>query len=374
MHRFRAICVKEFRQIRRDALSLGLLIFVPAVLLVLYGYALTFDVKHIPVAVLDRDRTPESRRFLDSLFRNPYFDRAGDLTSLDQADGLLDRGSVRAVLVVPGDFARRLARGEEARLQVLVDGADANTASTTAGYMDLLAERTTRRVRFERMAQAGISPALPLVVLEPRIWFNAELESARFLVPGLVGMLLMLSAVVATSLSIVREKERETIEQIMVSPVKPEELVLAKTLPYVAVGLVTMAMALGLGCALFGVAIRGSFILLAASTCLFLFAALGMGVFISSVTRSQQVAFQVAILTSLLPSLLLSGLIFPIRSMPLPLQGLSLLVLPRYFVAALRMIILKAAPLRDLWPNLAAMLALGILFNLLAAHNTRKAK
>jgi len=373
MHRFLAICVKEFRQIRRDPLSLGLLILVPAILLVLYGYALTFDVKHIRIAVLDWDRTPDSRAFLDSLFQNPYFDRATDLSSLAEAGELLDRGKVRAVLVVPRGYARQLARGETVSVQALVDGADANTAATTMGYLDLLTDRITRRIRLDRLAQAGIAPALPLVALEPRIWFNPELESARFLVPGLIGLLLMLSAVIATSLSIVREKERETIEQIMVSPVRSEELILGKTAPYVLIGLITMALALGLAYVLFGVAVRGSFVLLAVTTLVFLFAALGMGVLISSITRSQQVAFQVAILTSLLPSLLLSGLIFPIRNMPVPVQAISLLIVPRYFVAALRKIILKAAPFSDVWTDLAAMLALGILFNLLAAHNARRA-
>jgi len=373
MRRFWAILKKEFRQIRRDPLSLGLLIFVPAMLLTLYGYALSFDVKHIRVAVLDEDRTQESRDLQDSLFQNPYFDLAARLASPGEAGDLLNRARVRAVLMIPRGYARDLARGEPVSLQVLVDAGDANTAATTIGYFDALADRLSRKVRFEALSRAGVPVALPLVQPEPRLWFNPELTSAKFLVPGLIGLLLMLSAVVATSLSIVREKERETMEQIMVSPIKPEELILGKILPYVVICLITMIMVLLLGRLLFGVEIKGSYWLLGLTTFLFLFAALGMGVLISTITRSQQMAFQVAVLSSLLPAIILSGFIFPIPNMPLPVQALTLLVIPRYFVAAIRGIILKNAGFADIWPHLLGLVVLGLVFNILASLRTRKA-
>lgn len=372
MNRFFAIFKKELRQISRDPLSLALLIFVPVMLLILYGYALSFDVKHIAVAVLDQDRSVQSRELLDSLFQNPYFDRVGALSALEEADVWLDRGQARAVLVVPVDFSQALSRGERASVQVLVDGSDATAAATTIGYLDALADRWTRQFRFAAMDQAGSQPALPFVQVEPRFWFNPEMRSSHFLVPGLIAMLLMLSSVIATSLSIVREKERETMEQIMVSPLRPYELILGKTLPYLLISILTMVMILALGNLLFGIVIQGSFFLLALATLLFLFAALGMGMLISSVTRSQQVAFQIATMTTLLPSILLSGLIFSIQNMPWPIQAMTLLVVPRYFVAILRGIILKAADFTMLWPHLLGMLALGIFFNLLALRNTRK--
>lgn len=374
MRRFLAIFKKEFRQISRDPLSLGLLIFVPALLLILYGYALSFDVKHIAVAVLDHDRTPRSRFLLDSLFQNPYFDRRGTIEREADADALLARGAVRAVLVIPAGYASRLNRGEDVRVQALVDAADANTASTTIGYLEILADRITRREQARALEQAGLTGGdLPMVAPEPRLRFNPELRSAVFLVPGLIAMLLMLSAVIATALSIVREKEHETIEQILVSPVTPTELVLGKTLPYVAICLLTMVLILVLGYLLFGIVIHGSLLILSLGTLFFLFAALGMGVLISSVTRSQQVAFQSAIIASLLPSIILSGLIFPIANMPLPIKLLSAIVPPRYFVAVLRDVIMKGAPLSALWLDLLAMLALGLVFNGLAIRNTRKA-
>lgn len=374
MRRFRAILKKEFRQIGRDRLSLGLLVFVPMMLLALYGYALSFDVRHLRIAVLDDDRTAASRALLDSLFQNPYFTRAANLASIREADALLQEGRVRAVLAVPRGYAAALARGEEVSVQVLVDAANANTASTAIGYLELVADRATAGVREDLRAAGRLRGELPRVVPEPRIWFNPELKSATFLVPGLIGMIMMLSAVVATSLSIVREKERGTIEQLQVSPIRPEELVLGKTLPYVLIGVVTMALVLLLAYGLFGVAVRGSFWLLGLTTLLFLFAALGMGVFISSVTRSQQIAFQVAILSSLLPSVILSGLIFPIQDMPVPIQALTFLVVPRYFVAALRAVILKGASLWMIWPQLTGLLVLGVVFNLLAARRTRASR
>jgi ABC-2 type transport system permease protein len=324
------------------------------------------------MAVLDLDRTAESRTLLDSLFRNPYFTRVGDLSASAEANDLLNRGKVRAVLIVPRGYARQLAGNEAVSVQALIDASDANTATTTIGYLDALAERANRKVRIEALRRIRDSTAAPLVLVEPRIWFNPELQSAQFLVPGLIGMLLMIAAVVATSLSIVQEKERGTMEQIMVSPVKPEELILGKTLPYVVVCIVTMAFVLILGRILFNVTVQGSFLLLGLATLLFLFAALGMGVLISTVTRSQQLAFQIAILSSLLPAVVLSGLIFPIRNMPLPIQGLTLLVIPRHFVAALRDIILRGAPFSAIAPELAGLLLLGVAFNILAALRIRK--
>ena len=372
MRRFLAILKKEFRQIRRDPLSLGMLVFVPALLLIMYGYALSFDVKHVATGVLDYDRSRASREFLDSLFGNPYFDRTATLDTIDDASRLLARGSVRLVLVIPADYSATLERGETAAVQALVDASDANAASTVTGYLDLLTSRISQQVRLARLAHTGLAPALPVVSPEIRVWFNPELKSARFLVPGLIAILMMLSAVIATSLSIVREKERETMEQIAVSPVRPAELILGKTLPYILICLVTMAIVLTLGYVLFGVAIQGSFLWLSVATLLFLFAALGLGMLISSITRSQLMAFQIAAILSLLPSILLSGLIFPINSMPAPIRIATSLVVPRYFISAMRKIILKAADFPALWHDFLAMFLLGLLFYLLAIRKARQ--
>ena len=368
MSRFLAVLVKEFRQIRRDPLSLGILIFVPVLLLALYGYVLSFDIRHIPVGIVDDDGTPQSRQLVDRLVHNEYFDQRLRLAGPSEADVRLARGSVRAVLRIPAGFAAALVRGEAAAVQALVDAADANTASVTIGYLEAMADRATAEIR----AQAGAAFRAPPVVLEPRIWFNPSLESSRFLVPGLMGMLLMLSAVIATSLSIVREKERRTIEQLAVSPIGPETLLLGKILPYLGIGLLTSALVLGAARLLFGVTVTGSYGLLLLTTLVFLFSALGMGLLISAGTDSQAVAFQAAVITSLLPSILLSGMIFPIENMAAPVRWLSALVPPRYFVAALRGVILKGATLPVVAPQLAAMAGLGLMFHLLAARKLRR--
>jgi len=366
-----AVSRKELRHTVRDPLSLGLLVALPALLLVLYGYALSFDVKHVPMAVLDLDRTPASRSLLEGVFENPYFDRVATIHAMDEADRLLSEGRVRAVLTVPVGYARALARGQEARVQVLVDGADANTAGAAVGYLDAMAVRLSRA--YADQTRSRTAPPLPSVRSEPRVWFNPGLESARFLVPGLVAMLLMISAVIATSLSIVREKEHETIDQMMASPLRPVEFIVGKTLPYVCTCLATMAMILLLGYLLFGVVVTGSFAALAVATIAFLFAALGMGVLVSSVTRSQQVAFQIAIMSSLLPSILLSGFIFPIKNMPVAIQAVTHVVVARYFVSALRDVVLRGASVALVWRDVWPMLLLGLVFNALALVNTRKA-
>lgn len=366
MIRFWAIFLKEVRQISRDRLSLAILILVPAFLLILYGYALSFDVKHIRIAVLDENLTQQSRLLLDSLFRNPYFDRVGSLDSRAEADAWLKRGKARVVLVIPRDFSKELSRGRPGKAQALIDGSDATVANVAVGYLDALADKMTLLIN-PAVAGGNRAPAvIPGINIEPRIWFNPELRSAHFLIPGLMGMLLMLSAVIATSLSIVREKERETIEQINVSSVLPEELLLGKIMPYLLICLVTTLIVLGVGWFIFGVAVRGSPLLLAGATLVFLFAALGMGLLISAATKSQQEAFQLAILTTLLPSIILSGLIFPIAGMPAPIRLITLIVVPRYFVSAMRAVILKDASFFMIWPQLAAMLVLGLVFNLLA--------
>lgn len=370
--RFFAIFKKEFRQIGRDRLTLGQLLLIPALLLALYGYALSFDVKHIGIAVVDQDRTPASRELLDSLFQNPYFSRRGDLATAAEADDLLAHGGARAVLVIPRGYSERLNRGERVHVQALVDAADATSAVTAIGYLEAMADRTTQQLRLAALARAGQPPAIPVIRPEPRLWFNPELNSAKFLVPGLTGMLMMLAAVVATALSIVREKERGTMEQLMVSPARPVEIILGKTLPYVVICLATMAMILLLGWLLFGVVVAGSWWLLGLATVIFIYAALSMGLLISAATRSQHMAFEIAILSTLLPAVILSGLIFPIKNMPVIIQGITLLVIPRYFVETLRGIILKDAPFSAIWPNLLAMLAIGILFSALAVRLTRK--
>jgi len=370
--RLQAIIIKEFRQISRDKFSLGMLIFIPALLLVLYGYALSFDVKNIMTAVLDEDKTTDSRRFLDGIFQNPYFKRKIDLTDRKPVDELLMEGIVKAVLIVPRGFAEKLRKNEEVSVQVLIDGSDSTSGTTIHGYMELLAAKFNTEIVVQTFSRYGKEPFVPVVRLEPRVWFNPDLASAIFLVPGLIATFLMLSSVIAASLSIVREKERRTIEQVMVSAVRPWELIVGKTLPYIFICILTMAMTLLLGYLLFGIVVRGSWLLLSFATLLFLFASLGMGMIISALTNSQQVALQVATIATLLPSIVLSGLVFPIKNMPVVIQVMTLFIIPRHFVTILRGIIIKGAGIDALWQSFLAMFLLGLVFNILAVIRMRK--
>jgi ABC-2 type transport system permease protein len=367
-----AMMVKEFRHVLRDKRSLGIVLFIPALMLVLYGYALTFDVRHINMAVLDWDRSPESRDFIRSIFQNQYFSLRFALSDLKEADPLLERGRVRAVLVIPRNFGKAILREEEVRVQVLVDGVDSNSANTTIGYIKAIGGTYSRRLLVTALRKRGLELRGPEIVEEARIWYNPELDSAKFLIPGLMGLILMISSALTTAMSVVREKETKTMEQIIVSPVRPFEIVLGKILPYVGISLVSAALILVLGGILFNIVIRGSIVLLFVSTLVFLFCSLGVGLLISTLTNSQQVAYQISVLTTFLPTMMFSGLVFPIKNMPVAIQWVTYLVPPRYYIAILRAIILKGVGLSAVGKDLTYLTALGFLILVVSGLRLRK--
>jgi len=344
---FRKLCriwgvmLKEFRQIRRDRRSLGLVLFVPAFMLILFGYAITFDVKHVQVVVLDRDKSAPSRKFTAGFFQSEYFDLAGTVEREEEADWWLNTGRARAVLIIPPDFGKHILSHEKVAVQVLVDGGNANSANVTMGYLNAKIREYNLALAREATRKQGIRlPAIPITV-EPRVWYNPQLESSQFLVPGLIGLLLMLVGTVLTAVSVVREKERGTMEQIIVSPVTSGEFIIGKTLPYLLVSIVTGTLIIVSAMVLFDLPLRGSLIWLFLTTVVFLLGALALGLWVSTIADTQQVAFQVATLIVMLPTVLLSGLIFPIASMPKVLQWLTYIVPPRHYIVITRSIILK---------------------------------
>ena len=347
-----AVGRKEFLQIARDRRTLLILVFVPAFFLLLYGYALSFDVRNVPLAIQDRDRSPASRAVVSAFVNSGYFDLVADVASNAAIVDLIDRNVARAVVVVPAGFDRDVQAGVPTSVQLIVNGDNANTATTVVGYG--LSIINTISTRYELEARAG-APDGPLLVVEPRIWYNPELRSALFLVPGLIAYIAMLTAVVSAALSIVREKEAGTMEQIRMSPIGPASYVLGKTIPYFFVSLASALVILVLAMALFGLPMRGSWVMLLAAISLFLVGALAWGLFVSTVAESQQVAFQMALLSSFLPTLMLSGFIFPISSMPVVLQAVTVIVPARYFLVALRAIVLKGAGVAAYWPDLLAL-------------------
>lgn len=353
--RMRAVVIKELRQLKRDPRSLGLLIFLPALLLVLFGFALNFDVKHLALGVLDQDGSAESRDLVDRFSVTEYFDLAARLERPADIDRLMGREKIKIALVIPPDFSENLAAGRDPGVQVIIDGTNASNASTAMGYAASILREYSRKLNIEALARKGIRFETLPVSSRTRAWYNPELRSARFLLPGLMAFILMVVLVTSTAFAVVREKERGTMEQILVSPLRPRDLILAKVSPYVLISLISSHIILLAEYVLFGVGIRGSYPLLLGLIALFLLCGLGQGVLISTAARSQQVAFMMAILTTLLPTFILSGFVFPIREMPGIIQAITYIVPARYFLAALRGIILKGTGFHALWPQFGCL-------------------
>ncbi|HEX6200515.1 MAG TPA: ABC transporter permease [Thermoanaerobaculia bacterium] len=327
-----AVARKELLQLRRDPRSLVLAFVLPLLLLVLFGYAITWDVRDIETAVLDQDRSARSRELLDAFSASGYFEIERHLADASEIRPLLDRGGVQLVLVIPPGFAADLAPGGGADLQVILDGSDANTATIALGY--------ARGVVASLAGGPGGRPATPLEVAS-RVWYNEELESRNMIVPGLVAVIMMIIAAMLTSLTIAREWERGTMEQLAATPVTRLEVVLGKLLPYLGIGLLDVVTSSLLGVFLFGVPFRGNPALLMVLSFFFLLGALGLGMFISARTKSQLLATQVAMIATFLPAFLLSGFMFAISVMPAALRAVTYLVPARYFLVVTRGIFLK---------------------------------
>ena len=346
---------KEFRQIRRDKRALGILVFLPAFLLVLVGYALNFDVKHLSLAVLDEERSAASREFVQSLAHSEYFDLTDALANEREIDEVLNSGKAHLVLRVPRDFSRNVASGRNAVVQILLDGSNSNTASIAGGYTAAGIQSYNARITTEILARQGKSFAAP-ISLEPKVYYNPDLKSANFLVPGLFGLILMIVTVISTSLSVVREKELGTMEQLQTSPLKSFEIIIGKALPYLFIGLIAATIILLCGWALFNVTVRGNIFTLYLAITVFILAGLGQGLLISSIAETQQIAFFISVFSSLLPSFLLSGFIFPISSMPWALQVVSSAQAARFFLVIVRTIILKGAGIVAVWEQFVFLL------------------
>jgi ABC-2 type transport system permease protein len=369
----RAIAIKEYRQAARDPLTLALLLGLPTMMLLLYGYAVNFDVRHIRLAVEDRDKSAASRDLTSAFVNSGYFDLVADLPAGADLGRLTQRRRAAAILVIPESYGRDVAAGRKARVQMVLDGADANTATTILGYAGAVAAEVDAEVeRAARRRPAASRAALP-IDYQPRVWYNPELKSTQFLVPGLIGFIMMLTAVLSTALSVVREKERGTMEQLRVSSLTPGELLVGKIVPYLSISLAAAATILAAARLLFGVVVRGSYLDLLAATLVYLIGALGFGLLVSSVSGSQAMAFQVGVSTSMLPAILLSGFIFPIRSMPFAVRVLTYAVPARYFLVVERGVILKGAGLRPYLEDLTFLLVYAVVvMGLALARLTRK--
>ena len=350
-----AVTRKELRQIVRDRRTVLIQVFIPAFFLLVFGYALNFDIRNIALAVEDRDGSADSRALVSAFVNSGYFVHTASVHDPREKERLLDTNEARAILTIPEGFSRELLTGGRPPVQVIINGDNANTARAVIGYATSILQSTG--VEFAAASGGGTAAgnSVQPVRVEPRVWYNPELRSALFLVPGLIAYISMLMAVTSTALSIVREKESGTIEQVRMAPVRTFPFILGKTVPYFFIALVSAAIVFLASMALFGLPMRGNWVTLAAALSLYLVGALATGLLVSTIADTQQVAFQIALLVSLLPTLMLSGFIFPIASMPPVLQAVTHIVPARYFLVALRGIVLKGTPAWHLLPQFAAL-------------------
>jgi ABC-2 type transport system permease protein len=370
--RLRNMLIKEFLQVLRDPKMRGVIFVMPLFQVMVFGYAVTTDVRNVPVAVLDFDQSVASRELLSRFSASGYFRFVSQTRNVNDATHLLDKESVGGILRIDQGFEEDLRAGRTAKLQVIADGTDSNTAGIVLGYTARIAGEFSGKVlltRFSRLRGEGPLPGN--VELISRAWFNENLESRNFYVPGVIAILVMLVTLMLTSMAIVREKEIGTIEQLLVSPITPAEFILGKTLPFALIGYADVLLVAALGVFWFEVPIRGSLPLLLVATTFYLMTTLGIGLFISTVSRTQQQAM-LSVFFFYFPAVLLSGFMFPIANMPPPVQYLTYANPLRYFLVILRGIFLKGAGTATLWPPMAALLAMGLLTLLVTTRRFRK--
>ncbi len=341
--RLLAIARKEAIQLRRDPRSMVLAFVLPLFLLLFFGYAISWDVRDIKLAVVNEDGGQRSRQLIEALEGSGFFSVADYLATRREVDAQLATGGVAGVLIIPAGFTEQLASGQKAPVQLLLDGTDANTATIALNYADAILARYSQAVVLN-----GQPVTMPASVV-PRIWYNPTLASRHMIVPGLIAVIMSIIAAMLTSLTIAREWERGTMEQLAATPVSRVEVVFGKLLPYLLIGLFDVAITVSAGIVIFGVPFRGSVLLLAFMTVLFLMGALGLGIFISAVLKSQVLATQAAMVVTYLPALLLSGFLFDIGAMPTALRVVTYIVPARYFVAVTRGVLLKGVGLEVLW-------------------------
>ncbi|MBI3611465.1 MAG: ABC transporter permease [Nitrospirae bacterium] len=355
MGRLWAIMIKEFIEIRRDPRTLGLIVLMPILLLILFGFAINLDIRQIPTAVCDRDRTPESRALAEGVFSSGYF-MPVEAEACGREAELLDRGSAKVYLEIPPGFGDRIASGILSPIQILLDGSDNNTASVASGYVEQVLHDYS--IGYSSHPRGAAVPKA--LEIKSRVWFNPDFNSTIFITPGIVGLLIMIIGVALPAMAVVRERELGNLEVLLSSPVRPWEVILGKMLPYGIISLVVVVLIVLTGVAVFQVPFRGSAIQLMGQTLVFLLATLGMGLLISTIAKTRAVAYFISLLTTLLPTFILSGFIFPVESMPLPLQGVSFLIPSTHFLIILRAILLKGVGAETVWPHTLILLGFAL--------------
>jgi len=372
--RTRAVFIKELHHIVRDRLSLALALAIPVMMLLLFGFALSLDVENIPTLVFDQDGTPASRELVRRFQGSRYFEIRGFASDYAEIERDIDSSRILAGIVIPRGFGGDIAAGRGASVQLLMDGSDSNTSAIAKGYAESIVRIYAAHIQISIRGVRPSSAATPAVDAQIRVWYNSSLRSKNYVVPGLIAVILMTMAGQLTSLTIAREWEMGTMEQLLSTPLRPSELVAGKMLAYFIVGMADSVIALIIGVGVFSVPFRGSALLLGVSTCLFLCVVLFWGIFISSAVRNQVQAFQLGMLTTFLPGMLLSGFMFAIDTMPAPLQAISYIVPARYFVTILKDLFLKGAGLGIIGNQILFLLLFAVVVFGLAIRKLKRQK
>ncbi len=369
----RPIMRKEFIHILRDPRTLGIILFLPLFQLLMFGYALSLDINHIRTAIYDNDKTASSRRLAENFSSSGYFDVVARPNRNDFTQRL-DSGKVKVAIVIPKGFEKKIDSDDKATVQVLVDGSDPNFARVGVAYSSMIISRFSTKVTTESLYRRGIviRQGIPPIDAQVRVWYNPDLRSVNYIVPGLMALIMMTVTTINISVALVREKERGTLENLIISPVRSGQLIIGKIIPYVIIAFFEAALITGVGTLWFNVPMQGSLLLLFGCLVIYVTGTLGMGLLISAVTDSQQVASFGAFMATFLPAFLLSGFVFPISSMPWVLRLISYLVPARYFLVVIRGIFLKGVGAGVLWPDIVALIIFATLMVTLASLRLRR--
>jgi len=361
---------KELRHILRDPRSLWIIFMLPNVMMFLFGYAINLDLKDVLLGVCDLSRTPQSRALVEAIDASTYFSVAARCEDPAETNRLFERRLIRAGVIIPRDFARTLERERRATVGIVIDGSDANSASIVQNYLEAFIATRSAGGTPAAGGSAGVSGAglAPLIAARPVVFYNRSLDSTNFIVPGLVAIVMMMLGALLTSVTIAREKEMGTMEQILVSPIRPFEVIAGKTLPYLALAFSIAMMIVAVGHFWFKVPFVGSLSALMLYCLLYLFTALALGILISTLVSTQQVAMMLSLMLTLLPTIMLSGFIFPIASIPRALQIVSLVLPATHFLVIIRGVMLKGSTPADLWMHGAALVGIGFVLMVLAVR------
>ncbi len=372
LQRLITIVKKEFIHIKRDKASLMIAVAMPLIFILVFGYAVNTDVENIEIAIMDMDKTQESREYIDKFINSNYFYSEIYIDNVNEMEELIDKGQVKGALVVPSDFARSLKRNENPNTQLIIDGTDPTIARTALQSGILISQMYSIENQKKNLGKPGPSPIEKgRIEVRTRVWYNPNLESTKFTIPGLIGLIMQNITVMLTAFTLVREKEKGTLEQLIVTPIKSTELILGKMIPYVLIGSIDFLIALFFGIYWFNVPVEGSMLLLILLGFGFVICALAVGMLISTIAENQLQAMQMTILF-MLPSVLLSGFVFPREAMPLPIEMAGNLIPLTYFINILRGIILKGIGLNYLWKDVAILLGFGMVLLMLASLRFKK--